>query len=68
VRGVFGDPKARVISLIRRSKKQLAAAVDECSGVGTTGAYGEFAISPVATCAFTWRLKYGAYSVGGVGS
>jgi transposase len=36
VRGVFGDPKARIVSLIRRSKKLPVAAVGEYSGVGTT--------------------------------
>ena len=29
VRGVFGDPKARVVTLVRRSKKRSAAAVGE---------------------------------------
>ena len=29
VRGVFGDPKARVITLVRRSKKRSAAAAVE---------------------------------------
>lgn len=29
VRGVFGDPKARVISLGRRSKKRSAAELDK---------------------------------------
>ena len=38
VRGVFGDPKARVITLVRRSKKRPAAAVVECTWAGTTGA------------------------------
>jgi hypothetical protein len=36
VRGVFGDPKARVISLVRRSKKRRAAAAAKYSGAGTT--------------------------------
>ena len=30
VRGVFGEPKARIVSLIRRSKKQPAAAAAKC--------------------------------------
>ena len=37
VRGIFGDPKARVITLNRRSKKQSAA---ERSRAGTSGAAG----------------------------
>ena len=37
VRGVFGDPKARVITLVRRSKKRRAASVAACTGSCTTG-------------------------------
>ena len=36
VRGVFGDPKARVITLVRRSKKAFVAAVVDSSRAGTT--------------------------------
>jgi hypothetical protein len=50
VRGVFGDPKVRVITLIRRSKKRSAAPAVACTGAGTTGASVWFAISPAATC------------------
>src|SRR4051794_21422267 len=35
VRGVFGDPKARVITLKRRSKKPLAAAAVASRWAGT---------------------------------
>src|ERR1700681_2609340 len=35
VRGIFGDPKARVIILKRRSKKRLAGAVGACRWAGT---------------------------------
>ncbi len=38
VRGVFGDPKARVIVVVRRSKKRSAVAVVERTGAGTTDA------------------------------
>src|SRR5215216_1701300 len=38
VRGVFGDPKARVITLRRRSKKRVVGRVVEYTGVGTTDA------------------------------
>ena len=36
VRGVFGDPKARVITLIRRSKKHYAAHAVARGWAGTT--------------------------------
>ena len=35
VRGIFGDPKARIIRLRRRSKKRCAAVVDACIRAGT---------------------------------
>ena len=68
VRGVFGEPKARVITLVRRSKQRSAAGAPECIGAGTTGAYGRYAICPVATCASTWRSRYGACSADVVGA
>ena len=61
VRGVFGDPKARVITLERRSKKHSAAAVVERIGVGTTGARVGFAICPAAICASTSNWRFGAF-------
>ena len=51
LRGVFGDPKARVITLIRRSKKRCAVCVARCTGVSTTAPGGRFAICRAATCA-----------------
>ena len=49
VRGVFGDPKARVITLVRRSKKRLAAAVVGFIRAGTTESSGGREIFPAAT-------------------
>ena len=36
IRGIFGDPKARVITLVRRSKKQLCGACGRVHWAGTT--------------------------------
>jgi maltooligosyltrehalose synthase len=55
VRGVFGDPKARVITFQRRSKKRAAVVVDERTRAGTTDGRGTFAICRVATRASFWR-------------
>ena len=49
IRGIFGDSKARIITLVRRSKKQSATPVAERTPVGTTRGCDEFATSPVAT-------------------
>ena len=54
IRGLFGDSKARVITLVRRSKKQSATPVDELTLSGTTSGSDEFATSPVATHASIW--------------
>jgi len=51
LRGVFGDPKARVVTLARRSKKLCAVFVGERTGSSTTAPGGRFAICPAATCA-----------------
>ncbi|MEX2163042.1 MAG: hypothetical protein WD823_02200, partial [Sulfuricaulis sp.] len=48
VRGVFGDPKARVITLVRRSKKRSAETADGRTWAGTTGARVGRAICPAA--------------------
>ena len=50
LRGVFGDPKARVITLVRRSKKRFAVFVDKRTGAFTTVPADEFEICRAATC------------------
>ncbi|MCX7364003.1 MAG: hypothetical protein NTV97_19470, partial [Alphaproteobacteria bacterium] len=52
VRGVFGEPRARIITLARRTKKRSADAAGGFIGVGTTGVYGWFAL-----CVIAWRLN-----------
>jgi hypothetical protein len=64
IRGLFGDSKARIITLVRRSKKQSATPVAERTLFGTTRDCGEFATSPVATLASTWRSTFDECSVG----
>ena len=44
VKGVFGDPKARVITLVRRSKKRRAASVAWRIEAGTTASVAVCAI------------------------
>src|ERR687891_1858645 len=58
VRGVFGDPKARVITLRRRSKKRVVGRGVEYPGVGTTDASDGSGTLRAATCAFTWHRSY----------
>jgi len=46
VRGEFGDPNLRIVSLNRRSKKLCADAVGACSTAGTIVGSAVFATSP----------------------
>jgi hypothetical protein len=57
VRGVFGDPKARVVTLVRRAKKRFAEFVVQPIEDGTTAARAERAICPAATRGFTSSSK-----------
>jgi len=63
IRGIFGDPKARLITLVRRSKKRSATPAEERTPAGTTGNAGAFATCPVATRASLWTSKFDGYSV-----
>ena len=57
IRGIFGDSKARVITLVRRSKKPSATPVAERIPSGTTRSCGEFETFPVATRVSIWRSR-----------
>jgi hypothetical protein len=60
VRGLFGDPQARVITLVRRSKKHAAAPAVERIADGTTAGYGRCAICRAGDIGSTWSSKRGA--------
>ena len=53
VTGVFGDPRARLIQLTRRSKKRSAVYVKRLNAVGTIAARDAPATFPVAAFGFT---------------
>ena len=65
VRGIFGDPKARVVSLRRRRKKRSVAFAANPSVAITTANRVESATCPVATPASTWTSRFVVSSVGG---
>jgi len=65
VQGLFGDPQARLITLVRRGKKHSAGPAAPCTLAGTTGDADGRGICPAGTTAFTWIWRYGAFSVGG---
>jgi len=62
VRGVFGDPKACVIDLVRRSKKQPAAAAAGSTTAGTTGVRAEHGICRAVTGGSIWSSRSGVSS------
>jgi hypothetical protein len=66
VRGIFGDPKARIVTLLRRRKKRPAASVVNPSAPITTASCGVSATCPVATLVCIWRSRFAASSVAGV--
>ena len=64
IRGRFGDSKARVITLIRRSKKQSATLAAKRTKAGTTKNCDGFETCPVATRASIWKSRFGECCVG----
>jgi hypothetical protein len=66
VQGIFGDPQARLVSLVRRGKKRSAACAARRTGAGTIGVYGGYAICPVGHIGFTWSWKFGACTAAAV--
>jgi hypothetical protein len=59
IRGLFGDPRERLVRLVRREKKRSAVLAARVIGAGTTAAPVEYATCPTGRCAFTWRSKFG---------
>src|SRR5262245_17099219 len=66
VRGIFGDPKARVITLNRRSNKRLAAVAVTCRWAGTTERSAACAICPAATLGYIWNWRCGGSTAAAV--
>lgn len=64
VKGVFGDPKARVITLVRRSKKRRVASVAWRIGTGTTASGAACAICPAPIRGSTSSSKCAACTAG----
>lgn len=64
IRGIFGDSRARVITLVRRSKKLSATVVGGHTPAGTTKDSDAFATSLVATRASIWKSRFDGCFVG----
>jgi hypothetical protein len=64
VRGVFGDPHARIVSLVRRSEKPAAAPAGESIPGGTIASFVAFGIFQPAACTYSWCSRCGASGAG----
>ena len=62
VQGIFGDPQARLITLVRRTKKQSAVRVEQPIGLGTTADSGGSAICHAGIIESTWTWRCGAFT------
>jgi len=67
IQGMFGDPKARVITLVRRQKKRPVVFAGQFTGVFTIERYGVCGIYPMETRAFIWMWKSDGFSAGSAG-
>ena len=62
--GLFGDPRARVISLIRRGKKLYVAVAAPSTFRITTERFGECGIFLAETLGSIWKWRFGVWPVG----
>ena len=66
VRGVFGDPKLRIVQLVRRRKKRRVVSAGRCIERSTINGAAEWAIWHAAICGSTWSWRCGGSTAAGV--
>ena len=59
--GVFGDPHARLVTLVRRKKRQCARGVARGTGPSTTARRAGYGIPMRPAGASMWPLSNGAW-------
>ena len=67
VTGIFGDPTARVIRLVRRGKKQYAEPADGLIPHSTIERPEESGICPAVIRGSTWIWKFAEFFAAGAG-
>lgn len=67
IKGIFGDPKARLIRLKRIQKKRFADIAARHIGAITTRRHGTYGIYPVEMRGYIWKQKFGEFCVRSVG-
>lgn len=63
LRGIFGDNKARIITLVRLQKKLFVAVVALLTRASMTAKSDGSGICPVAISESIWRWRYGGSTV-----
>lgn len=58
--GMFGDPRARLVTRVRRGKKRFAGAAARFTAAGTTAGAAAHGICPAAAIVSTWTWRSGA--------
>ena len=67
IKGIFGDPKARVITLRRTQKKRYAAVAVQCIEAITTRRGDAYGIFHVEMPGYIWKWKSGVSNASGAG-
>jgi hypothetical protein len=67
IKGVFGDPKTRVITLRRTQKKRYAAVAVQCIEVTTTRRREAYEICLAGMPGYIWNWKCGGSNARGAG-
>jgi len=67
VTGIFGDPHARVVTLVRQGKKLSVVSAEYPAGLSMIERSDGFATSPAVIPASTWNWRSGVSSAGGAG-
>jgi hypothetical protein len=65
--GIFGDPHARVVTLVRQGKKLYVVSAEQVAGLSMIESSEGFGTSPAAIPASTWNWRSDASSAGGAG-
>ena len=68
VTGIFGDPKARLVQLIRRSNKRYAAAAERRKSADMIIRPGRCAIFRAESPVSIWRPMFAVWPAGVAGS
>lgn len=67
IQGIFGDPKARVIRLQRRQKKQYAGVVEQYVEASTIQKFAEYETCRAEMYGYIWKWRFGVFSAGSAG-